>query len=127
MKQQFEQLKQWCSAIDVPVPDKLQMLPDERMVLRYTLMSEENEEYVEAETETELADALGDMLYVLVGTILEHGMHHKIEEVFSEIHRSNMTKVVDGKVVRREDGKILKPETYEKPNIEAILRGGSNE
>lgn len=124
MKQQFEQLKQWCSAIDVPVPDKLQMLPDERMVLRYTLMSEENEEYVEAETETELADALGDMLYVLVGTILEHGMHHKIEEVFSEIHRSNMTKVVDGKVVRRRDGKILKPETYEKPNIESILKGG---
>jgi len=45
-------------------------------------------------------------------------------DVFSEIHRSNMTKVVDGKVVRREDGKILKPDTYEKPNIEAILRGG---
>jgi predicted HAD superfamily Cof-like phosphohydrolase len=124
MKQQIEQLKQWCSAIDVPVPDKLQMLSDERIVLRYTLMSEENEEYVEAETETELADALGDMLYVLVGTILEHGMHHKIEEVFSEIHRSNMTKVVDGKVVRRRDGKILKPETYEKPNIESILKGG---
>ena len=124
MKQQFEQLKQWCSAIDVPVPDKFQMLPDERIVLRYTLMSEENEEYVEAGSETELADALGDMLYVLVGTILEHGMHHKIEEVFSEIHRSNMTKVVDGKVVRRRDGKILKPETYEKPNIEAILKGG---
>jgi hypothetical protein len=35
-----------------------------------------------------------------------------------------MTKVVDGKVVRRRDGKILKPETYEKPNIESILKGG---
>lgn len=123
MKQQIEQLKQWCSAIDVPVPDNIQILSDERMALRYKLMAEENEEYIEAETETELADALGDMLYVLVGTILEHGMHHKIEEVFSEIHRSNMTKVVDGKVVRREDGKILKPDTYEKPNIEAILKG----
>ena len=124
MKQQIEQLKEWCSAIDVPVPDKITAINDERMTLRFALMEEENLEYIRAKSYTEIADALGDMLYVLVGTILEHGMHHKIEEVFSEIHRSNMTKVVGGKVKRRDDGKILKPDTYEKPNIEAILRGG---
>lgn len=123
MKQQIEQLKEWCSAIDVPVPDKITALNDERMTLRFALMEEENLEYMRAKSYTEIADALGDMLYVLVGTILEHGLHNKIEEVFSEIHRSNMTKAVDGKIIRRHDGKIMKPETYEKPNIEAIIKG----
>lgn len=124
MKQQIEQLKEWCGAIDVAVPEKFIALSDERMTLRFALMEEENLEYMRAKSYAQIADALGDMLYVLVGTILEHGLHDKIEEVFSEIHRSNMTKVVNGKVKRRFDGKILKPETYEKPNIEAILRGG---
>src|SRR5690606_1312779 len=56
--------------------------------LRYNLMKEENEEYLEAAQNgdiIEIADALGDMLYILCGTIIEHGLQHKIEEVFDEI------------------------------------------
>jgi predicted HAD superfamily Cof-like phosphohydrolase len=127
MKQQIEQLKEWCAAIDVHIPNKITALEEERMTLRYSLMEEENLEYIRAKSYTEIADALGDMLYILVGTIIEHGMHDKIEEIFSEIHRSNMTKVVKGKVIRRQDGKILKPGTYEAPNIRPIIQGGSNE
>ena len=49
------------------------------------------------------------MLYILCGTIIEHGMQHKIEEVFNEIQRSNMSKLgEDGKPIYREDGKVLK-------------------
>lgn len=93
--------------------------------LRFELMREENEEYLEAANNndlTEVADALGDMLYILCGTILEHGMQYKIEEVFDEIQRSNMSKLgADGKPIYREDGKVLKGPSYFKPNIADIL------
>ena len=121
MKQQIEQLKQWNNATGITTPNKITALNDERMTLRFALMEEENLEYMRARSYTDIADALGDMLYVLVGTIVEHGLSDKIEAIFDEIHRSNMTKVVDGKVKRREDGKILKPEGYEKPNLKPIL------
>ena len=100
-------------------------LPDEKLQLRFNLMAEENEEYLEAARNgdlIEVADALGDMLYILCGTILEHGMQYKIEEVFEEIQRSNMSKLGnDGKPIYRDDGKVLKGPEYFKPNIQAIL------
>ena len=70
----------------------------------------------------EVADALGDMLYILCGTIIEHGMQDKIETVFEEIQRSNMSKLGDdGQPIYREDGKVLKGPNYFKPNIKDIL------
>lgn len=94
-------------------------------LLRYTLMREENEEYLEAANRgdlVEVADALGDMLYILCGTILKHGLQHKIEEVFAEIQRSNMSKLDEnGQPIYREDGKVLKSERYFKPDIAAVL------
>jgi predicted HAD superfamily Cof-like phosphohydrolase len=93
--------------------------------LRYKLMREENEEYLEAAREgdlVEVADALGDMLYILCGTILSHGMQHKIAEVFEEIQRSNMSKLDEnGEPIYREDGKVMKSALYFKPNIAQIL------
>jgi len=93
--------------------------------LRFNLMKEENEEYFEAAQNNdmvEVADALGDMLYILCGTIIEHGMQHKIEEVFNEIQRSNMSKLGEnGQPIYREDGKVLKGPNYFKPNIKEIL------
>ncbi len=94
-------------------------------LLRYKLMREENEEYLDAANNqdlVEVADALGDMLYILCGTIIEHGMQHKIEEVFNEIQKSNMSKLgADGKPIYREDGKVLKGPNYFKPDIKSIL------
>ena len=93
--------------------------------LRFNLMDEENKEYLEAANNDDLievADALGDMLYILCGTILEHGMQYKIEEVFEEIQRSNMSKLgADGLPIYREDGKVLKGPNYFKPNIQGVL------
>jgi predicted HAD superfamily Cof-like phosphohydrolase len=100
-------------------------LDSKKNVLRYELMREENEEYLEAANNgdlIEVADALGDMLYILCGTIIEHGMQDKIEAVFNEIQRSNMSKLgADGKPIYREDGKVLKGPNYFKPNIKDIL------
>lgn len=96
-------------------------------LLRYKLMREENEEYLEAAENgdlVEVADALGDMLYILCGTILKHGLQHKIEEVFEEIQRSNMSKLDEnGQPIYREDGKVLKSELYFKPDIHRVLKG----
>ena len=93
--------------------------------LRHDLMKEENEEYLEAANNNdmvEVADALGDMLYILCGTIIEHGMQHKIETVFEEIQRSNMSKLgEDGQPIYREDGKVLKGPNYFKPKIKQVL------
>lgn len=93
--------------------------------LRHRLMQEENDEYLDAAKNgdlVEVADALGDQLYILCGTILKHGMQHKIVEVFEEIQRSNMSKLdKDGKPIYREDGKIMKSELYFKPDIKKIL------
>ena len=93
--------------------------------LRFELMKEENEEYLEAAEEgdlVEVADALGDMLYILCGTILKHGLQEKFVEVFEEIQRSNMSKLgADGRPIYREDGKVLKGPGYFKPHIKEIL------
>ena len=70
----------------------------------------------------EIADALGDKLYILCGTILAHGLQDKIVEVFDEIQNSNMSKLgADGNPIYREDGKVLKGPSYFKPNIKKIL------
>ena len=93
--------------------------------LRFNLMKEENQEYFKAAQSNDLvevADALGDMLYILCGTIIEHGMQDKIEAVFNEIQRSNMSKLgANGQPIYREDGKVLKGPHYFKPNIKSIL------
>ena len=101
------------------------LIAEKEYTLRYNLIKEENDEYLEAcknNDIVEIADALGDQLYILCGTILKHGLQHKIEEVFNEIHRSNMSKLDEnGNPIYREDGKILKSTGYFKPNIKSIL------
>ena len=100
-------------------------LTKDEVELRFNLMNEENEEYLEAALNgdiVEIADALGDQLYILCGTILRHGLQSKIEEVFQEIQRSNMSKLdANGKPIYREDGKVLKSSLYFRPNIKSIL------
>ena len=126
MKNKIEAVKEFHRAYklgyrEIPKAD----LGLEKNLLRYKLMREENEEYLDAATNedlVEVADALGDLLYILCGTIIEHGLQHKIEEVFNEIQRSNMSKLgEDGEPIYREDGKVLKGPNYFKPNIKEIL------
>lgn len=107
-------------------PSPTTSLSKEVIALRYRLMAEENEEYLKAATENdiiEVADALGDMLYILCGTILEHGMQDIIEDVFQKIQESNMSKLgSDGKPIYREDGKVMKGPDYFTPDIAAVLK-----
>ncbi|QYJ68129.1 nucleoside triphosphate pyrophosphohydrolase family protein [Flavobacterium litorale] len=126
MKKQLEAVKTFHNAFGLGVSNVPKgSLSDNVNTLRYNLMKEENEEYLEAvenDDITEIADALGDMLYILCGTILEHGLQHKIEAVFDEIQRSNMSKLgADGKPIYREDGKVMKGPNYFKPDFATIL------
>lgn len=127
MQKQINSVKEFHTAFGLGVSEIIKAdLGKQINMLRYNLMKEENEEYLEAVQNNdivEIADALGDMLYILCGTIIEHGLQHKIEEVFDEIQRSNMSKLgEDGKPIYREDGKVMKGPNYFKPNFEEILK-----
>jgi hypothetical protein len=91
--------------------------------LRQKLLKEEYEEYLLGEATNdiaEIADALGDMAYIIWGTALEYGI--PLDKVIAEIHRANMSKLdANGEPIMREDGKVLKSDRYTPPNIPAVL------
>ena len=126
MKKQIDSVKQFHDTYKIgysnnPIAD----LGPEKNKLRFKLMSEENEEYLDASNNNdiiEVADALGDMLYILCGTIIEHGMQDIIEPVFDEIQKSNMSKLgEDGNPIFREDGKVMKGPNYFKPDFKKFF------
>jgi predicted HAD superfamily Cof-like phosphohydrolase len=126
LRRTIQYVEEFHDAFGLPVRNEpTAELPEKEILLRFNLMKEENEEYLDAARRgdvVEIADALGDMLYILCGTINAHGMQHKIAEVFEEIQRSNMSKLDEnGKPIYREDGKVMKSDRYFKPDIAAIL------
>ena len=128
LAQTIHYVKAFHEAFKLPVRhEPTGLLSDQELTLRFNLMKEENEEYLEAAKNgdiVEIADALGDMLYILCGTINAHGLQDKIAAVFEEIQRSNMSKLDNnGEPIYREDGKVMKSANYFKPNISSILEG----
>ena len=126
MKKQLDSVKQFHDTYKIGYSnDPIADLGPEKNKLRFKLMSEENEEYLDASNNNdiiEVADALGDMLYILCGTIIEHGMYDIIEPVFDEIQKSNMSKLgEDGNPIFREDGKVMKGPNYFKPDFKKFF------
>ena len=120
MQNQLKSVKIFHKAFGVKISNKPTLeLSKDILKLRHSLMEEENNEYLKAVEEKnliEVADALGDMLYILCGTILTHGFQNLIEDIFDEIQSSNMSKLGDdGKPIYRNDGKVLKG-----PNLSLI-------
>ncbi len=101
-------------------------IPPQVRELRIRLIQEELEEYAAAARAGDLvgvADGLTDLLYVVLGAMVAHGLHEVAEALFAEVHRSNMSKAgPDGKPILREDGKILKSAQYSPPDLRAVLR-----
>lgn len=124
MKKQINQVKEFHKVFNLTESQNYK-LNQGVCLMRYLLALEELQEYLIGcgeKNEVEIADALGDQLYILLGTIISHGLEDKIEAIFDEIHRSNMTKLdADGKPLYREDGKVKKSDLYEEPDIESIL------
>ena len=126
MKEQIKRVKEFNKAFGIK-----EVSPG----LRYRMIKEELIEYFMA-TNTlndndgsleigidpiEQADAIGDMLYLVFGAVIDAGLEDKIEAIFDEIHRSNMSKLEDGKPIYRDDKKVMKGKDYFPPNIKAIL------
>jgi predicted HAD superfamily Cof-like phosphohydrolase len=126
MKKQIEAVETFHNAFGQDNGKYPRPLTKDEYELRHNLMQEENEEYLTAcddNSLVEIADALGDQLYILCGTILRHGMQHIIEDVFDEIQASNMSKLgEDGKPVLREDGKILKGPGFFRPDLTKFIK-----
>ena len=117
-------LLEFNEAFDIPKLDAPGLSSEDMIELRIKLLREEVEEYAEAARAgdmVEVLDALADIGYILAGTIINHGMQHIYDNAFNEVHRSNMAKLVDGKVIRREDGKVLKPEGWQAPQLAQFL------
>ncbi|DAC30841.1 MAG TPA: nucleoside triphosphate pyrophosphohydrolase family protein [Candidatus Poseidoniaceae archaeon] len=117
-------LLEFNEAFDIPKLDAPGLSPEDMIELRIKLLREEVEEYAEAARAgdmVEVLDALADIGYILAGTVINHGMQHIYDDAFNEVHRSNMAKLVDGKVIRREDGKVLKPKGWQAPQLAQFL------
>ena len=117
-------LLEFNEAFEIPKLDSPALGPDELIELRIKLLEEEVREYAEAARTgdlVEVLDALADIGYILAGTIVNHGMQEIYDHAFNEVHRSNMAKLVDGKVIRREDGKVLKPDGWQPPQLQQFL------
>lgn len=125
MKEQLKQLLDFQTAYNSTRNSKPTLITEDDYILRYRLGKEELIEYFDACKDgnlVEVADALADQLYILLGTMISHGMQDVIEDIFDEVHRSNMSKLgSDGKPIYREDGKILKGPNFSPPNIAKYL------
>lgn len=67
----------------------------------------------------ETADACADLIWVIQGLCYSLGI--PLQKVWDEVARSNRSKCVEGKLIKREDGKVLKPDTYSPPDIQSII------
>ncbi len=122
-KTQYEKVRDFHNIYNAHIEEKPTLPKEDIRKLRFALLEEEWQEYVEAEKENDIvgiADALADMIYIINGTAVSYGI--PLDEVFSEVHNSNMSKLgEDGKPILREDGKVLKGPNYFRPNIKGII------
>ena len=89
------------------------------------LVQEETQEFwdgIEHDDDIETLDGICDSIVVLVGYAYSKGWD--IMGAFDEVVRSNASKIdkKSGKLLKREDGKILKPETYSPPNLTPFIK-----
>ena len=120
----FTDVRDFHQAFGQRIGEKPEFPDEDERKLRVKLLREEFREYLDGESFNDLvevADAIADIIYIACGTAVSYGI--PLDDVFAEVHRSNMAKLVDGKVIRREDGKIQKPEGWTAPDVEGVLSG----
>ena len=107
------QVREFTKACSDDLPAHPQNMTEEGIAFIRQMVNDELDELVEAKNVTEQADALVDAIYYICDFAARNGIN--LDPLFEIVHGANMQKVVDGKVIRREDGKILKPEGWEDP------------
>lgn len=123
MQKQILQVVKFQEAFGIQGPEQPKMLKKTRARLRQVLLEEEVRELSEAKNLLDVADAICDIMFITLGTAHEYGLTDRLEMLFDEVTRSNMSKLdkVTGKAIFREDGKILKPETFSEPKLRPII------
>ena len=122
MTNMFIDVKNFQTAVGQHIGKKPELPSGEERDLRIRLLKEEYEEYIQGECKNDIeniAKELADIIYIVCGTAASYGI--PLDKVFDAVHASNMAKLVDGKPIRREDGKILKPDGWKAPDIKSIL------
>ena len=133
MQEQINKLEEFHKAFNCVFNTKPELIDTKDYILRYKLLEEENNEYLEAcrnNDKVEILDALTDQLYIVLGTIVSHGMQHIIKQAFDEVHNSNMSKLNDdGKPIINDGiinpskpiGKVLKSHNFFEPNLKQFI------
>ena len=121
----YELRRDFNNAFEIKSNSKFQLISKQSHELEYSMMLEELNEYKKACEEkdlTEVLDAITDMLYLLFGISYKHGLSvAQLENAFQEVHRSNMSELWDGRVVKNDKGKVVKPITFSEPNLRKII------
>ncbi|MGA8943887.1 MAG: HAD family hydrolase [Thermoactinomyces sp.] len=115
MNREWLKVKEFHQAFSVPAGDKPARLPADRVTKRFAWMKEELDEFASADSVEDQTDAMIDLIYLALGTLVEMGV--KPERLFQIVHEANMSKLwADGKVhVRDSDGKVIKPPHWRDP------------
>jgi predicted HAD superfamily Cof-like phosphohydrolase len=119
MKKELQMVREFHEKFNVVVGKELTLIDEENSKNRYEFMKEEVDEYFEGTQKEDLpniAKELCDILYVTYGTILAHGLQDKMEELFEEVHKSNMSK-------EYHPVKAIKGSDYKKADTEKFLKG----
>jgi predicted HAD superfamily Cof-like phosphohydrolase len=117
MDKRLKLVKEFHDKFHVPALKKPSLIPEDRSELRFNLMKEEIEEYIEGVKDGDIeniAKELVDILYTTYGTILEHGLQDKLDAVFEEVHRSQMSKDYS-------QYKMVKGENYTEADVKKIF------
>ncbi|MCZ6634973.1 MAG: HAD family hydrolase [bacterium] len=109
------QVQQFTRACNDELPRFPQQMTPEGIAFIRQMVNDELDELEAAQSITEQADALVDAIYYICDFSARHGIN--LDPLFDIVHGANMQKVIDGKVIKREDGKILKPEGWEDPGL----------
>ena len=122
------------------LPEAVGLADTETRSLRVRLLAEEFREYLSGERATvegpdevilwgdadpvEVADGLADIIVIAWGTLLTYFGEEVARNVCREVWSSNLSKVdgTHGDIVRRDDGKLLKPEGWQPPDVAGVLR-----
>lgn len=127
----IELVRDFNNAFELESLPKSEVGDKKSYTLKHAMMAEELSEYLEACEKgdyVEVCDAVVDMMYILLGIVMHHKMEGFFFNMFEEVHQSNMSKLENGRVLRRSDGKIMKGSDYFSPNLSVvILSGGKHE
>ena len=108
--------------VDHTVSDHPIIVSDETAQARVDFIYEELEEYLVANRKGDIVgvlDAILDIMYFTIGMVVIHGFQDVADRGFDIVHRCNMSKLWPCNEVRiREDGKVLKPPTFKRPEPE---------